>query len=282
MNDCKENEVPSIKHIRKKLFKPINTLNIFCPDFFVNYLSFNISPGEYILILLDDTNHEEEEEEPYPKNPRHDCDYIPTYTTPLGIVVHNKSIAGTIAIEENEILANLLSDPALTCNFCYIKPCYPKEPTTTKHFNFLNLNFPGFYLNLPRFKWNKYKLDEHEIKGHSKNKFPMKEKFLYKPVNNFYNPKNWLSGRPFTILPQDHFFFTIAKPDDFFVYDCSLDLMTKFSTDFLAVIVHNSSKHVKFQAHQGTYLFEWLSDPNIRHQMCRLKQNHCDPDCVLM
>lgn len=248
-----------IKHPRKTLFqKNSSTLQshntIFCPEMFFSCVTFDLHPQDTMLIQLDDLTSS--------TLCRHDCDYLSTHTSELGITIQNKSDT-VIHVKENDLLTSLLAQPSILHTFSYIPPCYspntkpscPKLPYTVPH-------------RLPYF--NSKKLIKNYIKLIDESLSSVTMKLQPCHASQYFNPNDIYTTVTCHIHPQRSILITLDSYSNLFVYNCKIDMLTKFSTDTLGIILYNTSNRSILIPKQTT-LIQLLSHSCIQHQLCRIK-----------
>lgn len=248
-----------IKHPRKTLFQKNSSAiqshnTIFCPEMFSSCVTFDLHPQDTMLIQLDDLTSS--------TLCRHDCDYLSTHTSELGITIQNKSDT-VIHVKENDLLTSLLAQPFIIHTFCYMPPCYspntlcPNLPYTLPHM-------------LPYF--NSKKLIQNYIKliDESLTSVTMKLQPCHSSESQYFNPNLIYTTVSCHIHPKRSILVTLACYSHLFVYNCKIDILTKFSTDTLGIIFYNTSSRSIFIPKQTT-LIQLLSHSCIQHQLCRIK-----------
>lgn len=246
--------------------------NCYSPDVFVSCTNFSIQSGERILIQLIKPNSQ-------PVN--HECENISPNAAQLSVTVQNNQ-ENSVAIKKKDPLTKLLILNQISHNLCFLKPCFP---LFLPDYHCLNFIGHPFYLDLPRFKYNIYDLDDNDIEDGKGFSMPLKEKyFSSSSLINIYNPRNIIIQRPFVIMPKQHFLVKITTENyPLFTFNCSNHSMHICNSDFLGLIVHNNSEKDKIPIHSLSNVLDILSHPLISHQLCRFHTIPRKPyECNLM
>lgn len=246
--------------------------NIYSPDVFVSCTDFIIHSGEQILIQFI---------KPSSQTVHHECENISPKAAQLSVSVQNNQ-ENSVSINKKDPLTKLLILKQISHNLCFLKPCFP---LILSDYHFLNFIVHPFYLDLPRFKYNIYDLDDNDIEDYNGFSIPLKEKyFSYSSLINIYNPRNIIIQRSFVLRPKQHFLVKITTETyPLFTFDCSNHSKPICSDDFLGLVVHNHSKKEQIAIHQLSTVLDILSHPFISHQLCRLHAIPRKPyECNLM